>query len=168
MALAFDRSPMFAIDKPAGEACPHLDSRGGCTIHDDRGDRGFPGCIQFDCLGAGQRVTQQVFAGRSWRADRSLIGPMSQAFSILLRAHDTLSLLAGAEQLDLSPGDRRILDALRIAIEEAGADAEAIAALQGQARDFLSSLRLYVEGKANGPASRTTPAGVSCGVVPTG
>jgi hypothetical protein len=145
MALAFDRSRQFAIDKPAGQSCLHLDACGACTIHHERVERGFPGCVNFDCLGAGQRVTQAVFGGRSWMEDGSLIGPMSRAFSTLLHAHRYLALLDQAEALDLSPSDRRALIALRAAIEDAGIDAETIGLLQSRIDAFLSRLRGYFE-----------------------
>lgn len=66
VALAFDRSPLFAEDKPAGEGCRHL-RIDGCRIHASRAQRGYAGCVSYDCLGAGQLVTQQLFAGGSWR-----------------------------------------------------------------------------------------------------
>jgi hypothetical protein len=144
MALAFDRSSRFAIDKPAGEACPHLAAAGGCAIHETRAARGFPGCIAFDCLGAGPRVTQDLFGGRHWADDPTLIAPMSHAFGVLLRAHEQLSLLDQAARLDLSPDDRGQLLNLRDAIAEAGADGDKLAALKPVLAAFLQSLRGYV------------------------
>ena len=35
VALTFSRSADFAIDKPAGEACPNLSADFRCGIHDD-------------------------------------------------------------------------------------------------------------------------------------
>jgi hypothetical protein len=148
MALAFDRSALFAIDKPAGQACLHLDACGACAIHDARAARGFSGCVRFDCLGAAQRVTQAFFGGRNWMEDRSLVGPMSRAFGILLRAHAYLALLNQAATIHLAPPDRQTLIALRAALEDAGACAEDIDALRLRVDDFLSRLRPYVEGKA--------------------
>ncbi|MBO9670437.1 MAG: hypothetical protein J7485_07965 [Sphingobium sp.] len=145
VALAFDRSALFAIDKAAGEPCPHLDACGACTIHAERAERGFQGCVNFDCLGAGQRATQALFGGRSWMADRSLIGPMAEAFSGLLTAHRILSLLATAGRLDLSFADRRTLSALRRAVEDAGTQAEPLDALRPRIDAFLHGLRDYLE-----------------------
>lgn len=61
-ALAFDRGPDFAIDKPAGEACPNLSADRRCAIHHRLGAAGFRGCAAYDCLGAGQLATA-MFAG---------------------------------------------------------------------------------------------------------
>ncbi|MGI8458357.1 MAG: pentapeptide repeat-containing protein [Propionibacteriaceae bacterium] len=56
MALTLTRSADFAIDKPAGEPCRHLGADHGCAIHAELRPRGFPGCVAYDCFGAGQRV----------------------------------------------------------------------------------------------------------------
>jgi hypothetical protein len=52
----FERSAQFAATKPALTACRHLAAH-RCTIHDRLPDAGYEGCVAFDCLGAGQRVT---------------------------------------------------------------------------------------------------------------
>jgi hypothetical protein len=61
-ALAFDRGPHFAIDKPAGVACPNVSPDCRCTIHDRLAAAGFGGCAAYDCLGAGQLATA-MFVG---------------------------------------------------------------------------------------------------------
>jgi len=142
IALAFDRSKLFAIDKPAGEPCPNLDACGACTIHNTRADRGFRGCIAFDCLGAGQRVTQEFFSGRDWTEDSSLIGPMAHAFSVLLRRHEQLMLLEQAESLDLSGADRAQLSELRTSLVQVGASPATD--LEAQLTAFLASLKRYL------------------------
>ena len=67
VAPAFAASADFAIDKPAGVACPNLADDFRCGIHAQLRDRGFPGCTVFDCFGAGQHITQGTFGGRTWR-----------------------------------------------------------------------------------------------------
>ena len=67
VAPAFSASADFAIDKDAGQACPHLQSDFRCGIHAHLRQRGFPGCTAYDCFGAGQKVAQVTFAGRDWR-----------------------------------------------------------------------------------------------------
>ncbi|WP_411957955.1 hypothetical protein [Paracoccus homiensis] len=103
VAYAFDKGEAFGLDKPAGAPCPNLRSCGGCIIHDRRLERGFAGCISYSCAGAGQRVTQQMFAGASWRDDPALIAPMSAALRQTRRLHDWLQLLQEARKLPLSP-----------------------------------------------------------------
>lgn len=141
VALAFDRSPLFALDKPAGRPCPNLGRGGRCRIHRELGARGFGGCVAFDCHGAGQRVTCELFAGRSWMEDGALLEPMSRAFIALLEAHECLLLLTLAERLDLGPAERGRLAELRAEIGGAGAQAELIGALHGEVRRFLAGLQ---------------------------
>jgi hypothetical protein len=153
LALAFDASALFGLDKPAGEACPHLDACGRCAIHATRAERGFAGCVTYDCLGAGQRVTQEMFAGRSWIAEPHLAGPMARAFAAVHRAHALLQLLDEAGKLPLSIGDRRWRARLEAALAAAGADHAAIDALEVEAKAFLRTLRRY------GKAPRSTKEG---------
>lgn len=155
VALVFDRGPAFALDKAAGEPCPHL-GRGGCRIHASRAARGFGGCVGYDCLGAGQRVTQALFQGRNWRDEPALLGPMTEAFRVVQRAHAMLELLGQARRLPLSPAERARAAALEAALEAAGASAEAVTMLAAETRVFVRTLRGYVRRgeRAYGQGSR--------------
>lgn len=143
LALAFDASELFALDKPAGEACPHLDGCGRCAIHATRAERGFSGCVAYDCLGAGQRVTSELFEGRSWLAEPHLAAPMARAFAAVHRAHGLLQLLEEAGKLPLSIGDQRWRARLEAALTAAGADSKTIDAREVETRVFLRRLRRY-------------------------
>jgi len=101
VAPAFDRSDMFAFDKPAATPCQHLDEDYRCAIHQRLAAEGFPGCAQFDCLGAGQRVTQEVFAGRSWRDEPDIANAMFDAFVAMREVHELILLLRTADKLRL-------------------------------------------------------------------
>jgi hypothetical protein len=63
VAPSFERSEDFAFDKAAGQACSFLTKSCRCAIHAERALRGLPGCVVYDCHGAGQRVTR-AFAAR--------------------------------------------------------------------------------------------------------
>jgi len=102
MAFAFDRSEKFAFDKAAGEPCRHLGAGHGCTIHADLDDKGFAGCVEYDCIGAGQRVTQEVFGGQSWQDKPVLAAPMMEAFRGMRKVHELLELLKAMDGLTLS------------------------------------------------------------------
>jgi len=109
VALAFDRSSQFAFDKPAGEPCANLSAEGRCAIYAERAAKGFPGCQAYDCLGAGQAVTQGLFDGRSWRDDPALLRPMTDAFTVMRQAREALVLLRQAHRLPLpQPAARRL------------------------------------------------------------
>lgn len=145
--LAFDASDAFGFDKPACHACRHLAPDNACRIHGTLPEQGFRGCTLFDCHGAGQRVTGQVFAGRSWRDDPALLAPMVDAFRIMRRLHEAVALLLQAATLPLSPEQH----ATRIALlSHLNADQNwtqsTLRALETgpqlrAVRDFLASLR---------------------------
>jgi hypothetical protein len=154
LALAFDRSPLFAFDKPAGVGCAHLDARHRCAIHSERERRGFRGCATYDCLGAGQRVTQEAFGGRSWRDDRTLIAPMMDAFWVLRQAHESWLWLRQCDRLHhsgrlaLTPAQRARRRELEHALQPTGGRALAEIrafehALGGEVAAFLLSVRAH-------------------------
>ncbi|MFJ3034798.1 pentapeptide repeat-containing protein [Curtobacterium pusillum] len=93
VALAFAKSADFPFDKDAGDPCTNLDDADGCRIHPHLRERGFSGCTVFDCSGAGQKVSQHTFAGRSWRDDAETQRSMFAAFPIVRRLHDLLRYL---------------------------------------------------------------------------
>ncbi len=100
VAPAFARSADFAVDKPAGHACPNLRSDFRCGVHGQLRERGFPGCAVFDCFGAGQQVTQITFGGRTWR-EPGTAGPVFAAFAVMRQLHELLWYLT--EALDRVP-----------------------------------------------------------------
>ena len=99
VAPAFAASADFAIDKPAGRPCPNLDQDFRCGIHAQLRDRGFPGCTVFDCFGAGQRITQQTFDGRSWREAPELAAAQFAVLPVVRQLHEALWYLTEAEEL---------------------------------------------------------------------
>jgi hypothetical protein len=148
--LAFDRSELFAIDKAPGEPCPHLTSDCRCHIHAKLTRCGFGGCARYDCLGAGQHVTQHLFGGRSWRENPELTRPMLEAFRAMRGVHELLHLLDMAGRLPLTTAQAAARDQLRNRLLPAGGwtlellvDFER-GPLPAEVRRFLSMLRGYV------------------------
>ena len=90
---AFDAGQGFGFDKPAHTPCAHLCGDFRCGIHDRLREHGFPACVTFDCHGAGQRVTQQLFAGRSWKSSPELAPRMFEAYRRYRALHELLALL---------------------------------------------------------------------------
>jgi len=115
---AFAASSDFALDKPAGHACPHLGGDFRCGIHRDLRERGFAGCTVFDCLGAGQRVSQVTFGGRDWRSEPEIAARMFEVFPIMRQLHELLWYLT--EALALRPAEplRAVLAAARDETEQ--------------------------------------------------
>src|ERR687889_2427042 len=99
VAPAFAASADFAIDKPAGVACPNLREDFRCGIHAQLRERGFPGCTVFDCFGAGQRITQGTFGGRSWREAPELAAAQFAVLPVVRQLHEALWYLAEAGSL---------------------------------------------------------------------
>lgn len=150
VALAFDKSDLFAIDKVNGQPCPNLDKGGICSIHQNLEKQGFGGCVRYSCNGAGQRVVQEVFGGRSWQDDRDLLTPMLRCFSILGEVHDLLILLRAAEKLDLPPDPMRQLARFNTELSpEGGWNIETLEAFEpgpfsAEVYQFLQSLKPFV------------------------
>ncbi|WP_316862694.1 hypothetical protein [uncultured Cohaesibacter sp.] len=150
VSLAFDKSDQFPIDKPNGEVCPQLNDSQTCKIYDEREANGYHGCMHFDCLGAGQRVVQEVFKGANWRDDRTLLPQMTEAFVLMRRVHEQLVLLNEVEKLPLTPEERSAFEEfgeevtpesgwtmdLLLAYEQGG--------FERRLRAFLMSLRHHI------------------------
>ena len=96
VAPAFSASADFAIDKPAGRPCPHLQPDFRCGIHTDLRGQGFRGCAVYDCFGAGQQVSQVTFGGRDWRRDPRAATQMYEVFLVMRQLHELLWYLATA------------------------------------------------------------------------
>lgn len=114
VAPAFSVSADFAIDKPAGHPCPHLQSDFRCGIHQDLRREGFPGCAAYDCFGAGQHISQVTFGGRDWRQDPRAATQMYRVFLIMRQLHELLWYLLAALALDQAHDVR---GELRLALE---------------------------------------------------
>lgn len=88
--MSLRKSADFAIDKPPDRPCPNLLEDFRCRIHDRLRDNGFPGCIAYDCFGAGQRVTRSTFDGRTWRDHPDEASTIFQAFMTMTGIHEVL------------------------------------------------------------------------------
>ncbi|RZU65594.1 pentapeptide repeat protein [Microterricola gilva] len=128
-AFGFARSTDFAVDKAAGTPCLNLAADFSCTIHDRLRPRGFRGCTVFDCFGAGQHVSQQLFAGRNWREQPEAKEEMFAAFAVSRQLHEALWHLAEAERRTLDPDLAAQAGRLRAAID---------GALAGEVQDLLA------------------------------
>jgi hypothetical protein len=101
VALPFRASADFAFDKDAGTPCRHLRADFRCGIHSDLLQRGFRGCVAYDCFGAGQQVSQQTYGGRDWRQTPETAAEMFVVFGLMRQLHEVLMYLADAA--DVAP-----------------------------------------------------------------
>ena len=156
VAPAFGVSADFALDKPAGVACPNLGADHRCGIHDQLRPQGFAGCAVYDCFGAGQQLTQVTFGGRSWRDDPGIAADMFDAFAVMRDLHELLWYLGEAAILASDGGLHRRIEALQSEVQ--GLTAGAADALLAVDRDALrrraGDLLLAVSAAVRGP----TPA----------
>lgn len=136
VAPAFDAEQGFGYDKAAHEPCIHLQTSDRCAIHAQLAGRGFPGCVQFTCHGAGQRITQQFFSGRHWRDSPASAREIFDAYSRLLRLHELMAMLAWAEPRAPAGHARQRLVELRLRIDSA-----CPAAVEGQGGAAIAGLR---------------------------
>ena len=100
VAPAFAASSDFAINKPPGKPCPKLTRDFRCSIHERLRPEGFPGCVAYDCFGAGQKVTQLTFKGKDWRSSPKIAGEMFEVFEVMQQLHSMLTYLDQALHLD--------------------------------------------------------------------
>jgi hypothetical protein len=142
VAPAFAASADFAIDKPAGRPCPNLREDFRCGIHAELRERGFPGCTVFDCFGAGQRITQHTFDGRSWRAAPELAAAQFAVLPVMRQLHEALWYLAEALLLPAATALRDEVRALQEQTERLAAGSpEELAALDvGAHRGLVGQL----------------------------
>lgn len=158
VAPGFAASAEFAIDKPAGQACPNLGPGHRCAIHPRLREMGFAGCVAYDCFGAGQQVSQATFGGRGWRRGPRVAQQMFAAFAVMRQLHELLwYLLEAAERAapgaggDPLPGE---LAAARAEIERLTAlPAEAligldVAAQRGRVGELLQRVSEQVRAAA--------------------
>ncbi|WP_394249539.1 pentapeptide repeat-containing protein [Arthrobacter pityocampae] len=167
-ALGFSRSADFAVDKPAGSPCRNLNSDFSCTIHDRLRPRGFRGCTVFDCLGAGQNVSQHLFRGVSWREAPETAPEMFAAFTVVRQLHEMLWYLAEAGSRTYDPDILHRIDGLRSIIEGAmGDDAQQVLALDlGSLHARVRSTLMDVSDEVRASYLATGDDHLGAGLVP--
>jgi hypothetical protein len=103
VVLPFARSADFAFDKPAGTRCRNLTPDARCSIHDRLREDGFPGCVAYDCYGAGQRVTELIVGiGGEATPDGAaeLFGVVRALHELLAHVDVALSIVAAGRLRD--------------------------------------------------------------------
>lgn len=95
-ALNIVASSDFGINKAAGTPCPNLQSDFRCQIHNKLRETGFKGCTVFDCLGAGQKVSQGTFKGQDWRVKPEIAETMFRVFPIMEQLHEMIAYTSEA------------------------------------------------------------------------
>ncbi|MGW1184236.1 pentapeptide repeat-containing protein [Streptomyces drozdowiczii] len=99
VALTLTRSADFAVNKAAGTPCRNLRDDFRCGIHSRLRTEGFPGCTVYDCFGAGQKVSAEIYGRRDWRGAPGTAQEMFQVFPVVRQLHELLWYLTEAAAL---------------------------------------------------------------------
>lgn len=112
--------------------------------------------MTYNCHGAGQRVTQEVFKGLSWKDNPALTSRMGHALSVLRRVHEQLALLRAAQQLPLTSEEETFVQDFETDLSpeapwtETNLDSFPIDDITKRLSIFLRSLSHHVESLASG------------------
>ncbi len=90
VALPFGKSHDFPFNKDGGEPCRNLCSNNMCSIHDHLKDKGFNGCVTYECFGSGQHVSQSIYGGKDWREGSEHAEEMFAVFPVVQQLYEML------------------------------------------------------------------------------
>ncbi|WP_042148591.1 pentapeptide repeat-containing protein [Paucisalibacillus sp. EB02] len=90
VALPYGKSADFPFDKDGGVPCQNLCSNNLCSIHDTLREKGFRGCVSYECFGAGQHVSQTIYHGKEWRENAQHADEMFAVFPLVHQLHEIL------------------------------------------------------------------------------
>lgn len=96
VALPYAKSADFPFNKEAGKPCRNLCSNHLCSIHSELREKGFRGCVSYECFGAGQHVSQNLYKGKDWRTDEENAQEMFTVFPLVQQLHEMLWYLIQA------------------------------------------------------------------------
>ena len=146
VALPFAASADFAVDKAAGRPCLNLLAGDRCGIHSHLRESGFAGCTVYDCFGAGQKVSQHTFGGRSWRDSPAVAARMFEVFPVVRHLHELLWYVTEALAVPAAaPLHDRLTEAR-----------DALETLTAAAPDALAAVDLHAQRTAIEPLLRHT------------
>lgn len=100
VALPYAKSADFAFNKDGGTPCQNLNADYRCDIHKNLRNSGLRGCTVYDCFGAGQKISQVIYNGKSWRDDPAIAEEMFNIFPIMQQLHEMLYYLNEALSLE--------------------------------------------------------------------
>ncbi|PAE20317.1 hypothetical protein CHH80_12040 [Bacillus sp. 7504-2] len=100
VALPYAKSADFPFHKDGGEPCRNLLSDNRCKVHHELRDKGFHGCVSYECFGAGQHVSQKMYGGRDWRGHTELRKEMFAVFPLIQQLYEMLWYLTQALSLN--------------------------------------------------------------------
>lgn len=153
VAPAFDAGQGFGHDKPAHQACHHLDADFRCRIHERLDAEGYAGCAAYDCHGAGPQLLARC-GDRRWTA-LAEPAPLFDAFLQQRRLHEMLLLLdlALPRAAALAAEIERLRERVELAALGAFDATTDVAALQLELDALLRRLGEQIRGQAAPPSA---------------
>lgn len=118
VALYFSDSEGFPEDKDAGIPCVNLQYNYKCLVHKSLKDKGFKGCLGYDCFGAGQKISQITFKGRDWNQFPEDQKKMFDSFLIMKQLHEMKWYLTQAYSLQTNENIKDDIISLLESIEQ--------------------------------------------------
>ena len=85
IALYCFKSDGFPQNKPIGKPCINLMGDYKCRIHNDLESMGMKGCIGYDCFGAGQYLTEEVYRGVTWQTQPERVKEICDLYIFMYR-----------------------------------------------------------------------------------
>jgi hypothetical protein len=148
VAPPFDADQGFGHDKAAREPCLHLQEGFRCGIYGSLADKGYPGCVSFDCFGAGQRVTQELFGGANWSQSPEIAAEMFDSYERLRPLHELMAMAQLAIGKTHEESQRQALQDVLAEID-ALCTRDARPNLAQLRRDTIATLRGALAGKTS-------------------
>lgn len=87
VALFCAKTDGFPENKNAGVPCKYLNSNFKCDIHSSLFEMKMKGCLAYDCFGAGQKVTQDLFPNFTWQSNQEKSKIIFEAFLRVFQLH---------------------------------------------------------------------------------
>ena len=115
VALYYAKTDGFPSDKTAGIPCQNLSPDFRCAVHSGLLSSRLKGCMAYECLGAGQKVTQHLFPGINWRTNPEKAEQIYKAFLIVFEMHQMLWYLIEAFSII---SDKQIKDEITLLISQ--------------------------------------------------
>ncbi len=112
IALYFAKTEGFPADKPSGKPCQNLRPDFRCAIHTKLIPSNMKGCLAYDCFGAGQKVTQDIYQGKNWQTAPEIAKQMFAVFLIVFQLHQMLWYLVEAATINSEEGSASDIEAL--------------------------------------------------------
>ncbi len=128
VALQFQKSQDFPFSKKEGVPCKNLRSDFGCAIHNQLKTNGFNGCTTYECFGAGQFISMELFNGVDWQADPGSKKRMFQLLPVVRNIHEIIYHLRSSMEMTKNKDTEKACEDLRKDLERIKQDQRALLA----------------------------------------